>query len=44
METEIILGVVMVSPLVFSAVALRWGSEAWLYAFVILARCLGRVM
>jgi len=42
MGTELILGVVIVSPLVFSAGALLWGSEEWLRAFVILARSLGR--
>ena len=44
MGTEIILGVVVVSPLVFSAAVLRWTSEEWLQAFVILARSLGRPM
>jgi hypothetical protein len=37
-----ILGVVIASPLVFSAVALRWASEEWLQAYVILARSLVR--
>jgi hypothetical protein len=44
MGTELILGAVIVSPLVFCAVALRWASEEWLRAFVILARSLGRPM
>jgi hypothetical protein len=42
MGSEVVLGVVIVSPLVFSAVVLRWPSEEWLRAFVILARSLGR--
>ncbi len=44
MRTEIILGIVIVCPLVFSAVVFRWASEEWLYAFVVLARSLGRPM
>jgi hypothetical protein len=44
MGTEIILGVVIVIPLVFAAVALRWTSEDWLQSFVILARSLGRLI
>jgi hypothetical protein len=44
MGTELILGVVIVSPLVFCAVALRWVPEEWLHAFVVLARSLGRPM
>jgi hypothetical protein len=42
MGTEIILGVVMVVPVVFSAAALLWAPEEWLQGFVILARSLGR--
>jgi len=42
MRTEMILGIVIVSPVIFSAVALRWASEEWLHAFVVLARSLGR--
>jgi hypothetical protein len=37
-----ILGIVIVSPLVFCAVVLRWASEAWLEGFVEMARSLGR--
>jgi hypothetical protein len=44
MGTEMILGFVIVSPLVFSAVILRWASDEWLQALVILARSLGRPM
>ncbi|MGA2984507.1 MAG: hypothetical protein ABSG32_11870 [Terriglobia bacterium] len=44
MGTELIVVIVIVSPLVFSAVAWRWASEEWLQAFVILARSLGRPM
>jgi hypothetical protein len=44
MGTELILGVVIVSPLVLSAVLLLWAREEWLHAFVILARSLGRPM
>jgi len=42
MGTELILGLVIVSPVVFSAAALLWASEEWLHAFVVLARSLGR--
>jgi hypothetical protein len=42
MGTGMILGVVMVIPLVFSAGALRWLPGEWLDGFVILARSLGR--
>lgn len=44
METDLILGIVIVSPVVFSMVAFRWMSEEWLRAFVIVARSLGRPM
>jgi len=44
MGIELMLGVVIVSPVVFSVVALRWAPEEWLQAFVILARPLGRPM
>ena len=44
MGTEMILAVVIVSPVVFSVVLLRWTSEEWLEAFVVLARSLGRPM
>jgi len=44
MGIELILGIVIVSPVVFSAVALRWAPEEWLQAFVVLARSLGRPM
>ena len=44
MGTEMILGVVIVSTIVFSAAALLWAPEDWLQAFVILARSLGRPM
>ncbi len=44
MGAEMVLGVVIVVPLVFSAVVWRWTSEDWLQAFVILARSLGRVI
>jgi hypothetical protein len=37
-----VLAVVIVSPLVFGIIALRWGSEAWLKDFAELARSLGR--
>ena len=36
MGTAIILGIVIVSPVVFSAAALRWASEEWLRAFVLI--------
>jgi hypothetical protein len=42
MGTELILGVVIVSPVVFSVAALRWAPEEWLQAFVEVARSLGR--
>jgi hypothetical protein len=42
MGTEMILGVVIVSPVIFSAVPWRWASEEWLHAFVVLARSLAR--
>ena len=42
MGTKLILGIVIVSPVVFSAAALLWAPEEWLHAFVILARSLGR--
>jgi hypothetical protein len=44
MGTEMIVGVVIVSPVIFSAAALLWAPEEWLRAFVILARSLGRPM
>lgn len=44
MGTEMILGVIIVSPVLFIAAASRWASEEWLRAFVILARSLGRPM
>ena len=44
MGTELTLLIVIVSPLVISAAALRWASEEWLRGFVILARSLGRPM
>jgi len=44
MGAEMVLGIVIVIPLVFSAVVSRWTSEDWLQAFVILARSLGRMI
>jgi hypothetical protein len=44
MGTEIILAIVIVSPVVFSAAVLLWASEEWLHAFGVLARSLGRPM
>jgi hypothetical protein len=44
MGTEIIAGVVILSPIVLGAAALRWASEEWLRPFVILARSLGRLI
>ncbi|MGA3324440.1 MAG: hypothetical protein ABSF45_08195 [Terriglobia bacterium] len=44
MGNELILGVVIVSPVVLSAAVLRWAPEEWLHAFVILARSLGRLI
>jgi hypothetical protein len=44
MDTEIILGVVIVSPVAFCAAALLWAPKNWLQAFVILARSLGRLI
>jgi hypothetical protein len=44
METELFFGVVIVSPLVFSAAALLWASEEWLQGFVEMAHSLGRPM
>jgi hypothetical protein len=41
MGTAMILGVVIVSPMVFSVAALLWAPEGWLRAYVILARSLG---
>jgi hypothetical protein len=44
MGTGMILGVVMVSPVVFSLAIVRWASQEWLRGFVVLARSLGRPM
>ena len=44
MGTEMILGVVIVSPVALSAAALLWAPDEWLHAFVILARSLARSM
>jgi hypothetical protein len=44
METGMILAVVIVSPVVFSAAALLWAPEEWLQAFAVWARSLGRLM
>jgi hypothetical protein len=42
MGIGMILGIVIISPVVISAVVLRWASEAWLQGFVEMARSLGR--
>jgi hypothetical protein len=44
MGTELILVVVIVSPVVFCAGALLWSSEQWLQGFVEMAGSLGRPM
>jgi hypothetical protein len=42
MGTELILGFVIISPVVFIVAALRWAPGEWLQAFVEIARSLGR--
>ncbi|HXW14722.1 MAG TPA: hypothetical protein VEN79_09455 [Terriglobia bacterium] len=42
MESALILGVVIVSSLVFSAAALLWAPQERLQGFVEIARALGR--
>jgi hypothetical protein len=44
MGNEIILAIVIVSPVVFCLAVLLWASEEWLHAFGVLARSLGRPM
>ena len=44
MGTGMILGIVLVSPVVFSVAMLLCASEEWLQGFVELARSLGRPM
>jgi hypothetical protein len=44
MGSEMILAVVIVAPLAFSAAALLWASEEWLRGFAEVARSLGRPM
>lgn len=44
MGSEIILGVMIMSLVIFSAVASRWVSQEWPQAVVVLARSLGRAM
>lgn len=42
MGTEMMMAVVIASPVVLSAAALRWAPEEWLQAFVEMARTMGR--